>query len=211
MEALLPSPGGLLVKLQRANLRAQEGLLGKHRMANLRALVRARVLVRNQGVLAAGVPLRSLALGVLAGEEAALAAVDLAHNLVLGVGAEEAAPAVVELVAAHLLALHARAVPSLVVVAQEEALPPMVDSPLVDSPLVETVETPVTALEAVHLMVAARAASPLVATGASRQLNWETDRSKALQVVGGLPMKPERAKSRAQLECEGSNGVISIQ
>lgn len=204
MEALLPSPGGLLVKLQRANLRAQEGLLGKHRMANLRALVRARVLVRNQGVLAAGVPLRSLALGVLA-------AVDLAHNLVLGVGAEEAAPAVVELVAAHLLALHARAVPSLVVVAQEEALPPMVDSPLVDSPLVETVETPVTALEAVHLMVAARAASPLVATGASRQLNWETDRSKALQVVGGLPMKPERAKSRAQLECEGSNGVISIQ
>jgi hypothetical protein len=175
VEVLLPSPGvlpvkpqranlralgALLVKLQRANLRALGVLLVKHRMANLRALLGARALVRNQGVLAA---------------EAALAAVDLAHNLVLEVGAQGAAPAAAELVAAHLLALHARADPNLVAVAQE-AVPlmvdnPLVDNPLVDSPRVETVETPVTALEALHLMAAARAASPLVETVASLQVN----------------------------------------
>jgi hypothetical protein len=228
VEALLPSPGALPVKLRRVNLRAQEellvklqranlralgallvklqranpralgALLVKHRMANLRVLLGVRALVRNQGVLAA---------------EAALAAVDLAHNLVLEVRAEGAAPAAAELVAAHLLALHARADPNLLAVAQEEAVPlivdnPLVDNPLVDSPLVETVETPVTALEVVHLMVVARAASPLVETVASLQVNKEMDKSRALEVVAEVSQQLnwETDKSRAQQECEGSEG-----
>ena len=163
-------------------------------MVKLRILVR-EALARNQGALAVGA---------------------LACNHPLEVEAEEEAQATVDLVAAHQLALHVRALRNLVAAVQEEAVPLVVHSHLVVT--LETAQGGVPLVVRSHLVVpleTAQGAVPLVAHSLLRRSVTVRCRAEGAEgaegEVVGLLTKPARAKSRVLLDSKGFDEVISVR